>query len=298
MDWKYIKFDWNHAKSFLVTVEEGSLSAASKALGLNQSTLGRQVNALENELGIVLFERVGKGLELTPHGVELLEYVREMSDAASKFSLSASGKSESLDGSVYITATLTMSYYILPKIIAKLKKKHPGITIEIIAKDSFSDLRKREADIAIRHAKPAHNDLIAKKIKSFDAYLYASKSYLKIYGSYNILSKYNDAKFVGFPDSNEYIQGLKSLGINITNDNFSSYCQNHMVHWEMVKEGLGIGIMIDFIADKEKKVQKIVKNMPNLPYDTWLVTHRELNTNRKIRVVYDFLNEEMNKLFN
>ncbi|MCP4307404.1 MAG: LysR family transcriptional regulator, partial [bacterium] len=87
MDWRSVKFDWNRARAFLVTAEEGSLSAAAKALGMAQPTLGRQVSALEDELGVVLFERVGRGLTLTPSGLDLLDYVREMGDAAGRVSL-------------------------------------------------------------------------------------------------------------------------------------------------------------------------------------------------------------------
>ena len=68
MDWRSIKFDWNKARAFLVTAEEGSLSAAARALDMAQPTLGRQVTGLEQELGIVLFERIGRGLQLTPGG--------------------------------------------------------------------------------------------------------------------------------------------------------------------------------------------------------------------------------------
>jgi molybdenum-dependent DNA-binding transcriptional regulator ModE len=72
MDWRSVKFDWNRARAFLVTAEEGSLSAAARALGMAQPTLGRQVDALEEELGVVLFERVGRGLTLTPSGLRRL----------------------------------------------------------------------------------------------------------------------------------------------------------------------------------------------------------------------------------
>ena len=80
VDWKTITFDWNRARAFLVTAEEGSLSAAARALKLTQSTLGRQVTALEEELGVSLFEKVGRSLEITPVGLELLEHVRTMGE--------------------------------------------------------------------------------------------------------------------------------------------------------------------------------------------------------------------------
>ena len=81
MDWKSMSFDWNRARAFLVTAEEGSFSAAAKALKMTQSTLGRQVAALEQELGVTLFQRVGKGIEITPSGLELIENVKEMGEA-------------------------------------------------------------------------------------------------------------------------------------------------------------------------------------------------------------------------
>ena len=87
MNWGEMPFDWNRAKGFLATAEEGSLSAAAKVLGLAQPTLGRQVAALEEELGVALFERTGRALILTPAGAELAEHVRAMADAAMRFFL-------------------------------------------------------------------------------------------------------------------------------------------------------------------------------------------------------------------
>lgn len=98
MDWRSVKFDWNRARAFLVTAEEGSLSAAARALGMAQPTLGRQVDALEQELGVVLFERVGRGLTLTPSGLELLDHVRDMGTAATRLSLSATGRAQTIEG--------------------------------------------------------------------------------------------------------------------------------------------------------------------------------------------------------
>ena len=72
MEWQGVTFDWNQARAFLVTAEEGSLSAAARALGLTQPTLGRQVAALEVELGVSLFERVGMTDERLDLVVEVL----------------------------------------------------------------------------------------------------------------------------------------------------------------------------------------------------------------------------------
>ena len=126
MNWRSIKFDWNRARAFLVTAEEGSLSAAARALGMVQSTLGRQVEGLENELGVVLFERAGRRLILTENGRDLLEHVRAMAAAASQVSMSASGQSEQIEGTIRISATETFAAKRLPPVIDKLRRRTAG----------------------------------------------------------------------------------------------------------------------------------------------------------------------------
>ncbi|WP_292952091.1 LysR family transcriptional regulator, partial [Neptuniibacter sp. UBA847] len=182
MGWRSIDFDWNRARAFLVTAEEGSLSAAARALGMTQPTLGRQVSALEAELGVALFERGNRGLELTPSGLELLEYVRKMGDAASGFSLSAKGHSDSIEGDICISATEAMAVYQLPAVIRELRCAYPGINVEVIATNSTSDLKRREADIAIRAFQPTQPELIARKLCAVKAHLYACPDYLSSIG--------------------------------------------------------------------------------------------------------------------
>ncbi|HIG39524.1 MAG TPA: LysR family transcriptional regulator [Gammaproteobacteria bacterium] len=92
MNWHAVNFDWNCARAFLVTLEKGSLSAAAKALNLTQPTLSGQVAALESELGVTPFERLAKGLGPTKSGLELLEHLRSMGEAANLLSMTASGK--------------------------------------------------------------------------------------------------------------------------------------------------------------------------------------------------------------
>ena len=133
MDWRRVSFDWNRARAFLVTAEEGSFSAAARALGIAQPTIGRQVAGLEAELEVTLFERVGRGLVLTPTGVELVEHVRAMGESATHVSRIAAGQSASLDGTICITASDVIATYLLPPIIARIRAAHPGIDVEIVA---------------------------------------------------------------------------------------------------------------------------------------------------------------------
>ena len=293
MDWRSVKFDWNRARAFLVTAEEGSLSAAARALGMAQPTLGRQVDALEQELDIVLFERVGRGLSLTPSGIELLDHVRAMGDAANKVSLTAMGQSQSIDGSICIAASETYASLVLPPIIQKLHALEPGITIEIVASNSPSDLRRREADIAIRNFRPTEPDLIAKKIKEVPARLYATPAYIEKIGNPAVPYDLRNADFINIDSTGALLNGLNMMGLNLSQKNFPVMTESYTVMWELVKNGVGIGILDGNIGDAEPLVQRVLPDLEPLMFPIWLVAHRELNTSRRIRMVFDLLATEL-----
>lgn len=295
MDWRSVKFDWNKARAFLVTAEEGSLSAAARALGMAQPTLGRQVDGLEKELGIVLFERVGRGLTLTPSGLELLEQVRGMGDAAGRVSLTALGQSQALEGTICISASETYAAVLLPPIVAKLRKLEPGINVEIVVANTASDLRRREADIAIRNFRPTEPDLIAKKIGDAHAILYATPDYITQIGHPTKPYDLRKADFINLDHSGMMLQGLNTLGLGLTEANFPILTESYLVMWELVRQGAGIGVLDSLIGDAEPVVRRVLPDLEPLTFPIWLVSHRELATSRRIRMVYDFLALELRR---
>jgi DNA-binding transcriptional LysR family regulator len=295
MDWRSVKFDWNKARAFLVTAEEGSLSAAARALGMAQPTLGRQVDGLEQELGIVLFERVGRGLTLTPSGLELLEHVREMGEAAGRVSMTALGQSQALEGTICISASETYAAVLLPPIIAKLRRMEPGIQVEIVVANHASDLRRREADIAIRNFRPTEPDLIAKKIGDADAVLYAAPDYIAKIGNPTKPYDLRHADFVNMDHGGMMLKGLNTLGLGLTEANFPLLTESYLVMWELVRQGAAIGILDAYIGDADPVVRRVLPDLEPLVFPIWLVSHRELTTSRRIRMVYDFLAEELRR---
>ncbi len=293
MDWRTTTFDWNRARAFLVAAEEGSLSAAARALGLAQPTLGRQVEALEAELGLTLFERDGRGIVLTPSGIELLQHARAMGAAAMQFSLSAHGQSQAIEGDVSIAASETIAAVVLPPIIAKLRSNEPGIEVEIVVSNQANDLQRREADIAIRHFRPSEPDLYAKKVNDMHAQLYATPAYLEKVGNPKTLQQLSGADFISLDKTNVVMHGLNANGMSLTEKNFPVMTQSYLVMWELVKQSVGIGVLDAAIGDKEPSVQRVLPDFNSIKFPVWLVAHRELKTSRRIRRVFDFLAEEL-----
>lgn len=296
MDWRSTKFDWNRARAFLVTAEEGSLAAAARSLGMAQPTLGRQVTALEREIGVDLFTRRGRGLELTPNGIKLLAHVRLMGEAASRFSLSASGKSEFIEGNVCITASELLSAFVLPPMIQTLRDMEPGIEIEINATNEERDLNRREADIAIRNFRPTQPELITRKLGSVRGHLYAAKSYLQQLGNPKSMAELNKASYIDTEKPGRLLALLNAQGFNLSQQNFPVISNSHIVQWELVKLGAAITATVEDIGDNEPLVERlVVPGLSPIEMDLWIVTHNELRTSRRIRRVFDFLVSEFSR---
>jgi len=294
MNWSPVKFNWNHIRAFLVTAEEGTLSAAARALGISQPTLSRQVAALEREMGVTLFERVEQRLVLTDGAMKLLEYARSMGDAAMQFSLGASGQSLQIEGLVLISASELNAVFRLPKIIAKLRKKEPAIEIEVIVTNETSDLKRREADIAIRSFRPTQKDLIAKKLGDEVIWLYGTADYLAQLPKFSKVSELTGVQIVGFDRSSMVLDVLNQQGWRLSKKNFQLNTASQLLQLQLCKEGLAAIFFPQDLGDKDPDIIRAFESIgPALKLPIWLTCHQELRTNLRVRRVFDFLAAEL-----
>ena len=289
MNWDAISFDWNQVRAFLATVEEGSFSGAARALKTTQHTIGRQISELEAKLGVTLVERSVRGPTLTETGRELLDHVRAMGDTATLISMIAAGKSQEVTGEVTITATDLLSATILPGLLAPLRTTAPGVRVRIVASSDVQNLTRREADIAIRHVRPEQPDLIARHVGDFRASLYAATAYLDRAGRPKVLQDIAAHDFVGNADPERLMAPLHNMGILVRADRFVMSSENGVVAWELVKAGYGVSMQPEVLGDAEPGIEKALDTFPSLEFPIWLVTHRELQTSRRIRIVFDLL---------
>ena len=284
--------DWNQLKAFLETAQTGSLSAAARKLGLTQPTLSRQVAAIERRMGVTLFERVGKAMVLTPTGQDLLAHARAMGAAAAALGLAASGRSQAVGGVVSVSASDAVATYLLPPLLRQLRAQAPRIAVEVISSNTVSDLLRREADIAIRHVQPAQPELIARRVRETSASFYASQDWVRAHGHPRRAQDAAHLTFVGFDRAGFYLQYLAYLrqyGLHLSEDNFSCYADHSTAHWALVRQGLGIGAMMDDIAQGTPGVVRVLEEVPPVPIPIWLVSHRELRTSRPIQTVFEAL---------
>ncbi|MBY6155327.1 LysR family transcriptional regulator [Vannielia litorea] len=288
-------FDWNQARAFLAAAEEGSLSAAARKLGQTQPTLGRQVSGLEEALGVTLFERAGRSLQLTQAGRELLPHLRSMEESAGHVAMVAAGQAQGLQGRVVISASDIMAARTLPPIIARLARTAPELEIELISSNSLSDLTRREADIALRHVRPTEPELVARLVAEQAAKFYAATAYLERAGRPESVAALGRHDWVGHASAETMLEYLAGKGIDVPRERVRVVADNGLAYWELVRQGMGIGIMAREEVQLGEGIEPVLPDYTFMTIPVWLVAHSELHSSRRIRVVWDYLAEALSK---
>ena len=258
-------------------------------LKTTQPTVGRQIGGLEQALGVTLVERSVRGLTLTEAGRDLLDHVRAMGEAATLISMVSDGVSQDVSGEVTVTGTDLLSAVILPSVLKPLREAAPGIRVRILASSEMENLTQRDADIAIRHVRPDQPDLIARHLGDFRANLYATSDYLDRAGRPRTERDVADHDFVGNADPERLMAPLHYMGVPVRPESFVMSSVSGIVAWELLKAGYGVTMVPEALADAEPSLEKVLPGFPSLEFPIWLVTHRELQTSRRIRVVFDLL---------
>lgn len=283
--------DWSLWRSFAAVVEQGSLTAAARALQLSQPTLGRHIEALETELGSRLFDRTLSGLAPTELALKLYEPVKEARDSLAEAVLRAEGANPAVTGSVRITSSNIVCHYVLPPILRDLRAALPQVAIELVPSDAAENLLLREADIAVRLFRPTQLELVAKKLGELPLVAAAHVDYLDRRGTPQTAAELADHDLIGFDRSDLLIATARRMGFNLTRENFVIRTDSQTNLWELLKAGLGIGFAQ---AELVRQTPGLVPILPMLqlpPLEVWLATHRELFTSRRIRAIYDRLGE-------
>lgn len=281
--------DWGLIRSFLAVARSGSLTAAARELAVSQPTLSREIQALEVATGLNLFRRTTQGLHLTEAGQTLVDAADSMDEAADLFSRQASGLSVELEGDVRISANEIVGIYLLPAAIAAFRDQHPGVHVEIVISNKASSLSKREADIALRMFRPTQPDLVVRRLPDMELGFYAHKDYVKKFGEPASIEEFQQHTIIGYDESMEYIEAAAKLGYKFVRDNFALRTDHMLAQINLARAGAGIvGTHVE-LAKHWPELARILKwvELPVLEY--WIVCHRDVQYNSRIREMMQFL---------
>lgn len=284
--------NWDLVRTFLALLEHGSLSSAARALGSSQPTVGRQLDALEAALSSVLFVRSPQGLTPTLTAMDLAEPARQMASSWARITRVALGHAETLAGSVRITASRTVSTFVLPPILADIRRRWPEIQLELVATDVVQDLLRRDADIAVRMVRPTQDDVVAQKVAEMGFGLFGSADYFARRGHPATLAALREHDLVGMDRLDDITRGLAAGGLAVERSDFCFRCDDHIAALEAVAAGIGLGF-VGLPAAQARGLIAATLPMPPLSLPVWVAMHQEVRTSTRIRVVADVLGERL-----
>ena len=283
------EFDWTLIRSFLAALDHGSLLGAARALKASQPTIGRHIAELESQLGVVLFERTGRGLLPSDAALRLAEPARAMETAALKLARTATVGQSAASGSVRITASQPVACVLLPTVLARMRLALPEVQVDLVASNGVSNLLRREADIALRMVQPDQATLIARRIGKVTLGAYAHRDYLRRRGTPRQPEDLLSHALIGHDQVSDIVDGFAAMGYAVQRESFATRTDDLIAYQELVRAGLGIGFLADYVARADPDLVGVLPmlKLPVLPI--WLVVHREIRTSQRIRQVFDFL---------
>jgi DNA-binding transcriptional LysR family regulator len=286
--------DWDLYRSFLAVVERGSLSGAARSLGIAQPTVGRHIEALEQALsGASLFTRSPGGLRPTEAALALAPHAQAMAAAAEALVRTASGEATGVRGVIRVTASDIVGAEILPAILTDFREQHPEVTIELVLSNRQEDLLRRDADIAVRMARPTQNALTARRVGAVRIGFYAHRNYLQKHGVPRSLADLAGHTLIGYDRIQPPRGALDQIDVEVTRDLFALRSDSDLAQLAAMRAGFGIGACQPAIAERDPNLVPILAEAFGFALEAWVVMHEDLKSSLRMRLMFDHLVEGM-----
>jgi DNA-binding transcriptional LysR family regulator len=283
---------WDDLRYFLAVQRGGTLARAARVLRINATTVGRRLVALEERVGARLFDRTPDGYVLTRAGHELLPAAERMEAEALAIERQVSGADQRLSGTLRLSTTEMLGTRFIAPFLAKFAERHPEISVELSCSNVPVNLGRREADVALRLAKPREENLVVKRLAEIDLSLYASRGYLEAMGAperpERSLSGQRVILFAAsraFAIENDWLEPrLSGAQVVMRSDSVSSIVS-------AVVSDLGIALLPRVVADADPRLVRIPTKSAPEPRVIWQAVHRDLARAPRVRALLDFLGE-------
>lgn len=287
-------FDWNDLKYFLSVSSHGSTLKAAKELRVSQTTVARRIAALEQSVGLPLFERRQAGYSLTPAGEALLDQARRVERAAAGFHDSAAGLGRDRSGTVRLSTEEIFAVSLLGPWLRELHDLHPEILIEVDTTQELRDLGAGEADIALRVTKgPQPAGIVGRRICDDEWTLYCSKDYAARHGAPKKRSELKGHALVaggGGHVARAYDAWIRELGLE---DQVAMHQPSSIGLLSAIRSGFGIAVLPCMLGDGEPDLIRCLPPRGGHGRVMWLLTHERVRHTPRVRAVIDFLYEKL-----
>lgn len=279
--------DWNDVRFALAAARTGSALTAAQALKVSQPTVGRRIAALEEALGVTLFERSQTGLRITDQGFLLLPRLEAVEAAAGALEVAARAEGRRISGVLRVTTNEIIANYGLAPALREFRAQYPQVQVEVIVTDDRLDLAAGEADVAIRGgARPTEAGVFARRLGPSPLGVYGSEDYFARHGRPASVEELNGHVFIGgdtgpFAALERIIHGIVP-GARIE---YRTSSPLNMI--ASARHGLGLAVLPVAYFRREPGLTACVE-LPGIEVEDWLVVHERMRHVPRVRAFLDF----------
>ena len=286
--------DWDKLKIFHAVAEAGSFTSATINLNLSQSAISRQIQSLEQDLKVQLFERHARGLTLTENGEYVFKTTHEVITKLKEVETSLGDQKNKPTGKLSITTVRSFGTHWLTPRIREFMQINPEIEVELIFDDKELDLSTRQADIGIFMRRPKQLNYIQRKLVDIKYHIYGSTKYLEKYGTPKTLNDLNKHKFISFgkgaPSPVFNPDWALKLGIKDNKKRKSIMKVNSVMGLLLaVESGVGLAALPDYLVFQSQNIIKVLPKLEGPITEAHFVYPQSLKNVVRVQVFRNFL---------
>jgi DNA-binding transcriptional LysR family regulator len=282
--------DWDDLRYFLTVARAGSLAGAARALSVNHSTVLRRLGGLEKRLNARLFDRFQTGYVMTEAGEALQKQLGGVAEQIDSAQRQLAGLDTALSGTIRITSTDTLVSGLLTPSLAEFRRRHPGIHLQVTINNSFLNLTQREADVAVRPAVKAPENLVGRPVGAVQTAVYASETYLRELAERGIEpTDWTKHDWVAPDEGLSHLAQARWVSNNVPGERVVLRVDSLVAMFDAVRHGAGMGMLLCFLADGESNLVRVAAPDPALDTPVWVLTHPDLRRVHRIKALTDHL---------
>jgi DNA-binding transcriptional LysR family regulator len=282
--------DWDHIRVFLAVARAGRVAAAARRLGVQHTTISRQLATLEAELGAALFYRTANGYLLTAEGESILSTAEAMEQSAVAIGARVSESVGKLSGRVRVWMPPEFASDWLAPELPSFRTRFPGIELLVLVGTRTLDLSRAETELAVQGPRPTQTGLVTSRIARTALRLYASSAFV---GRRNLriedADSARDVPLLVYTQQLHVLQKASWFQAILTAGTVIMQSNSTHLLLASARASIGVAVLPQFVASRYDDLVAVSDVVSE--NDLWLVTHPEFRRDRKVRAVSDFLKE-------
>ncbi|MGF1560651.1 MAG: LysR family transcriptional regulator [Geminicoccaceae bacterium] len=291
--------DWDRVRVFHAVADAGSFTRAADTLGLSQSAVSRQISALEDELGMLLFHRHARGLVLTEQGELLQDTASEVATKMARAQARLEDSKRKPAGHLRVNTPVGLGAIWLSQHLADFFKHYPEITVSLFTIDSELDLSMRQADVAIRLNPPTQPDLVRKRLMTVHTHVYGAPDYLERHGTPNSPDDLDQHRLIIYgdgglpppvPSLNWVLVAGRAEDDDTPNPRKAALRMTNVFGMlRACESGAGLATLPDYLVQRDSCLRRVLPELEGPSSDAYFVYPEEMRASQRVAAFRDFI---------